>query len=221
MPSFRPPDLRHKPLTAVLEDPRFVVVSKPSGLLSVPAKDPAITDHVVSRVAARYPGSSGPLSVHRLDMETSGLLVLALDPSAHRDLSIQFQERRVQKTYVALVHGRVEADAGTIELPLRLDPDRRPHQVVDARRGRAAETSWRVLARESDVTRIELKPRTGRTHQLRVHCAHTAGLGHPILGDRLYGDPSSAPRLMLHARRLVFEHPSHYRPVDVEDPEPF
>jgi tRNA pseudouridine32 synthase/23S rRNA pseudouridine746 synthase len=204
----------------VYEDPRFVVVNKPSGLLSVPPKDPAITDHVRARVEARYPHAAGPLSVHRLDMETSGLLVLALDPAAHRDLSRQFQDRVVEKVYVALVEGRPRKTAGLVDLPLRLDVDRRPLQVVDDLRGRPARTRFRVLE-ESARSRLELRPETGRTHQLRVHCAHARGLGCPILGDRLYGDAASAPRLMLHARELRFEHPTTYAPVRVEAPEPF
>lgn len=205
----------------VYEDDRFVVVDKPSGLLSVPAKDPAVTDHVRSRVARLFPRATGPMSVHRLDMETSGLLIVALDPAAHRDLSLQFQERRVDKTYVALVDGAVPDRAGRIDLPHRLDPDRRPLQVVDRVHGKAARTDWVRLGVESGSTRLELRPQTGRTHQLRIHCAHPEGLGHPILGDRLYGVAESAPRLLLHARRLAFEHPETYAPVVVEVPEPF
>lgn len=219
--AFRPPDLSSVPLPVILEDPRFVVVDKPAGLLSVPAKDLTITDNVRARIAARYPHARGPLSVHRLDMETSGLLLLALDPEAHRDLSTQFQERLVKKTYVALVDGAVEPDEGAIDLPLRLDPERRPLQIVDPIYGRPAKTYFRVIERRPTQTRLMLEPATGRTHQLRVHCAHPEGLGHPILGDRLYGDPGSAPRLMLHARRLVFEHPTTYQRVAVERPEPF
>lgn len=210
------------PLPVIYEDPRFVVVDKPSGLLSVPAKDPTITDHVRNRVARLYPAATGPLSVHRLDMETSGLLIVALDAAAHRDLSIQFQERRVEKTYVAVVAGAVSAAEGRVDLPHRLDPERRPLQVVDLVHGKPAATRWRRLAVEEPArTRLELRPETGRTHQLRVHCAHPQGLGHPILGDRLYGDPASAPRLLLHARKLAFEHPETYARVEVEVPEPF
>ena len=209
------------PLPVVHEDARFVVVDKPSGLLSVPAKDPDITDNVRSRVARLFPHASGPMSVHRLDMETSGLLIVALDPEAHRDLSLQFQERRVKKVYVAVVDGAVPDGEGRIDLPHRLDPDRRPLQVVDRVHGKAAQTDWVRLEADRDRTRLELHPRTGRTHQLRVHCAHPEGLGHPILGDRLYGVAESAPRLLLHARKLAFEHPETYTPVVVEVPEPF
>lgn len=217
--SFRPPDLSHVPLPILLEDPRFVVVDKPSGLLSVPAKDPTVTDHVQSRVRRRYPSAEGPISVHRLDMETSGVLVCALDADAHRDLSIQFQDKVVKKRYLAEVDGVVPGDEGRIELPIRLDVDRRPYQIVDPVHGRAASTAWRVLSRRGGSTRLELTPLTGRTHQLRVHCA--SGLGCPILGDRLYGDPSTADRLRLHASWLRFEHPSTYQPVEVTAPAPF
>ncbi|MBX2812441.1 MAG: RluA family pseudouridine synthase [Myxococcales bacterium] len=219
--SFRPPDLRHLPLPIVREDPRWVVVNKPSGLLSVPAKDPSITDNVRARVAKLYPHARGPLTVHRLDMETSGALLLALDPEAHRDLSLQFQERTVSKRYIAVVEGVVTSDEGLIELPLRLDIDRRPFQIVDHQLGKYARTKWQVLQREQDCTRVLLIPQTGRTHQLRVHCAHPEGLGHPILGDRLYGNPRTANRLMLHARSLRFAHPSTGSLLGVESHEPF
>lgn len=217
--TFRPPDLRDVPLPYVHVDPRFVVVDKPSGLLSVPAKDPTILDHVKARVKTDFPQATGPMSVHRLDMETSGLLLVALDPEAHRDLSLQFSERRVDKRYAALVAGGLVGERGRVDLPLRLDPDRRPLQVVDPDRGRAAVTEYAVRCRRPEATLLALRPLTGRTHQLRVHCAH--GLGCPILGDRLYGDPSSAPRLMLHAERLSFEHPTTYARVEVESPAPF
>lgn len=219
--SFRPPDLSHVPLPVVLEDERFVVIDKPSGLLSVPAKDPTIKDNVRARIAAQYPHASGPISVHRLDMETSGLMILALDPQAHRDLSIQFQDRVVSKTYIARLTGLVLESEGVINLPLRVDIENRPLQMVDHQFGKASMTVWKRLAHEQGTTRLQLEPKTGRTHQLRVHCAHPEGLSHPILGDRLYGSESSAPRLMLHARMLSFEHPTTYKRVTVEVPEPF
>lgn len=216
---FVPPDRSDVPLPILLEDPRFVVVDKPSGLLSVPAKDPTITDNVRARIQRLYPDATGNINVHRLDMETSGVLVCARDPDAHRDLSVQFQEKVVRKSYVAIVAGLVAESEGRIELPLRLDPERRPLQIVDEAKGRPARTDWTVLERGPDWTRLELRPRTGRTHQLRVHCA--TGLGCPILGDRLYGDEASAPRLLLHAAWLRFEHPTTFRPVEVKAPLPF
>lgn len=218
---FRPPDLSHLPLPVVYEDERLVVVDKPSGLLSVPAKDPSIVDNVRARVARLYPKATGPLSVHRLDMETSGLLLLALDPAAHRDLSRQFQDRIVEKQYAAVVAGEVKEEQGLVDLPMRLDVERRPYQIVDHSDGRPARTIYRVVERGEGCTRLILEPQTGRTHQLRVHCAHPDGLGHPILGDRLYGDETSAVRLMLHARALAFEHPTTLRRMAVESPEPF
>ena len=219
--SYRPPDLRHVPLPIVWEDSRLVVVDKPSGLLSVPAKDPTITDNVRARIAAQYPEASGPMSVHRLDMETSGLLIVALDAAAHRDLSMQFQNRVVRKIYVARLSSPLDTQEGMINLPLRSDIERRPLQIVDTENGRPARTQWRLIKNEHHSARIELSPETGRTHQLRVHCAHPKGLNRPILGDRLYGDPKSAPRLLLHARKLSFEHPTTYARIQVEAHEPF
>lgn len=203
-------------------------------MLSVPGKGPAKADCVASRIAARYPNARGPLVVHRLDMETSGLMVLALDAEAQRDLSRQFEERTVEKQYVALLGATGEpssarpccatsdplrtADHGDISLPLRADLDHRPFQIVDPDRGRAATTRWRLLAREIDRYRILFEPLTGRTHQLRVHAA--AGLRRPILGDTLYGGPP-ADRLMLHASRLSFLDPTTRARVEFESPPPF
>lgn len=185
------------------------MVDKPAGLLSVPGKGPEHADCVASRVRALFPHATGPLTVHRLDMATSGLIVLALDPGAHRDLSRQFEERRVSKRYLAVLAGDVPADTGEIHLPMRLDVDRRPHQIVDFVHGKPAHTRYRVLERrqtpQGSRTSVEFEPITGRSHQLRVHAAE--GLRAPILGDSLYGDAASAPRLMLHAWWLEFEAP--------------
>ncbi len=189
----------------------YVVVDKPAGLLSVPGKGADKADCVAARVAGMFPDASGPLIVHRLDMDTSGLMVLGLDAASQRDLSKQFERRTVGKTYVALLDGRVReaGDEGVIELPMRLDVDRRPHQIVDHERGREAVTAWRILGFEieggRECTRVELMPRTGRSHQLRVHAAE--GIGAPILGDVLYGEGASAARLMLHATDLAFDEP--------------
>jgi tRNA pseudouridine32 synthase/23S rRNA pseudouridine746 synthase len=152
-------------------------------------------------------------------MDTSGLLVLGLDPDAQRDLSMQFERRGVDKAYTALLDGVVTGDSGVIDLPIRLDVDRRPIQIVDRDRGKAAVTHWRVLAREIDRTRVLMEPATGRTHQLRVHAAE--GLGCPIVGDVLYGDPSSGPRLMLHAGELSFCEPGTRTRVTFRSPTPF
>lgn len=157
-----------------------------------------------------FPASTGPLVVHRLDMETSGLMVLALDPEAHRHLSRQFAERRVDKRYAAVLDGHVVGDEGEVDLPLRLDVGNRPFQVVDHERGKPALTRWWALRRGADWTRVAFAPRTGRTHQLRLHASTSVaagGLGCPIRGDSLYGDPATAHRLLLHAERLGFRDP--------------
>ncbi|MGE3108323.1 MAG: RluA family pseudouridine synthase [Phycisphaerales bacterium] len=205
---------------------RFVVINKPAGMLSVPGKGDDRQDCVASRVRTMFPHASGPITVHRLDMDTSGLLVAALDEGAQRELSRQFECREVEKRYVALVTGVVEAESGTIDAPVRPDYLNRPYQVVDPSHNRPAITGWRVLAFETDRTRIELTPLTGRTHQLRVHCAHAAplGLGHEILGDVLYGSPvgrSGVDRLMLHASRLALTDPDTGDRVELSSSPPF
>jgi len=204
---------------------RYVIVDKPAGLLSVPGKGEGKQDCAVSRVRAMFPRASGPMVVHRLDMDTSGLLLIALDEDSQRELSRQFEERVTEKQYVALLDGEVEGEMGEILLPLRADILNRPYQIVDLEKGREAVTRWRVLAREVDRTRIQFEPLTGRSHQLRVHAA--AGLGCPILGDLLYGKPPGighkrgAERLMLHASRLSFLEPGTVRRVEFESGVPF
>jgi tRNA pseudouridine32 synthase / 23S rRNA pseudouridine746 synthase len=198
---------------------RFVVVNKPQGMLSVPGIGPLKQDCVISRVQAAFPAAAGPMMVHRLDMETSGLLVVALTPAVQRELSMQFERRKVEKSYIALLEGDVTQDSGEIRLPMRLDVDRRPYQIVDFEQGKEAITFFRVLSREVDRTRVEFRPITGRTHQLRVHAASTimkgepgGGLGCPIVGDTLYGlnatGPGAPPMgMMLHAASLSFPDP--------------
>jgi len=203
--TWRPRIVAEDELVTVHEDERVVVVAKPAGLLSVPARDETVEDSVWARIRRRYPGARGPLLVHRLDLDTSGLLLAALDEEAHRFLQARFLDRSVQKTYVAWLDGVLAADAGTVSLPLRVDLEQRPRQVVDAVHGREAVTDWRALERSGGRTRVALFPRTGRTHQLRVHAAHRSGLNAAIVGDRLYG--TSGPRLMLHAETLQFRHP--------------
>lgn len=207
---------------------RFVVINKPSGMLSVPGKGPEKADCAAARVRSSFPACSGPLVVHRLDMETSGLLVFGLDEEAQKDLSSQFERRVVEKSYTALVVGApaaswngpdpLDQEEGEISLPMRGDLERRPLQVIDMENGREAVTRWRVLARETDRIRIRFKPLTGRTHQLRVHAA--SGLGHPIIGDELYGG-SEAERLMLHASELSFLEPGTKRRVEFVCAAPF
>ncbi len=189
------------------QEEEFVVVNKPGGLLSVPGKDPANQDCVTSRVKAMFPHCIKQPAVHRLDMETSGLMVVALNRNFHRDLSRQFEQRQVDKTYIALLEGIINQDSGTITLPFRLDPDNRPYQVYDEVHGKVGISHWRKLGVKNNQTRIEFKPETGRTHQLRLHSYHHLGLGTPIIGDRLYGNGKDGDRMLLHAAFLSFSHP--------------
>ena len=188
-------------LRIVSQEDDFLVVSKPSGILSVPGKDGLPSVHSV--IKSRFPNASGPMIVHRLDMDTSGLMVVALTEEAYRKLQEEFQARRVEKTYLALLqHAMSVGQEGQVCLPLAPDYADRPRQRVDEVHGRRAETHYRVLKNVEGHALLELCPLTGRTHQLRVHCAHPLGLNNPILGDRLYGTDGS--RLMLHASRLRF-----------------
>jgi tRNA pseudouridine32 synthase/23S rRNA pseudouridine746 synthase len=202
-------------MTAAADSPRWlhqddtcVVVDKPSGLLSVPGRGPDKQDCAARRVQARVPDA---LVVHRLDMATSGVWLMARGPDMQRAYSRAFAERTADKRYVAVVAGRVQADPDQawqqIDLPLAPDWPRRPLQKVDHTQGRPSLTRWRVLAHEGDTTRLELAPRTGRSHQLRVHLL---ALGHPILGDALYAPPEvrdRASRLLLHASALTLPDP--------------
>jgi RluA family pseudouridine synthase len=210
-------------LDVVFEDDWLIIVDKPCGLLSVPGREPGLRDSVLTRLRAAYPQAHGALLVHRLDLDTSGLLVAAKDPATHAALQRQFASRQIDKRYLAWLDGTVRGEAGSIELALRLDPDDRPRQVYDPVHGKPALTQWRVLERTSSPagprTRVALSPRTGRTHQLRVHAAHPLGLGAPICGDRLYGRPG--PRLLLHAEALTFTHPSTQQRVEFVRAAPF
>ncbi|MEY3231469.1 MAG: hypothetical protein RL689_1558 [Planctomycetota bacterium] len=218
------PLLQAAPLDIIHATDRYVVIDKPAGLLSVPGIGPHKQDCAVARVRAMFPRSEGPLVVHRLDMETSGLLVFGLDADAQRELSGQFERRIPSKSYVALVDGVLDVDEGRIDLPMRPDVANRPWQMIDHIHGRAATTMFRVMAREIDRTRVRLEPVTGRAHQLRLHAAtmrRQGGLGAPILGDPLYGDANAAPRLMLHAARLSFLDPATEARVEFASPVPF
>lgn len=189
------------------EDPAFVVVVKESGFLSVPGRGPEKRDSVSERVRERYPGCIEQPAVHRLDMDTSGLLVVARTAEAHRDLSLQFQNREPEKRYIALLDGLLEGEKGTIELPFRLDIENRPYQIYDEIHGKMGITHWERIGYEGDLTRVSFRPVTGRTHQLRVHAAHEKGLGIPIFGDPLYGNGKGPGQLKLHACELKFRHP--------------
>ncbi len=208
-------------LNIIHEDPLFVVVNKPGGRLSVPGLGPENQDCVVSRLKRLYPDCIEQPSVHRLDQDTSGLIVMALTKAAHRNLSVQFMNRLVGKRYMALIDGVVEGDAGVIELSFRLDPDNRPYQVHDPINGKPGVTRWRKIAVEDGRTRVEFMPLTGRTHQLRLHSAHPEGLGFPIVGDRLYGTGTGPGQLKLHASVLRFRHPKTRESLDFSLPAPF
>lgn len=199
-------------------DAQLIVLDKPSGLLSVPAKPPGPADCLEARVLAAFPEA---LLVHRLDRDTSGLMLFARTRLAQRHVNWQFERRQVEKTYVARVAGRLTAASGRIELPLICDWPNRPLQMVCHARGRPALTDWSVLAREPGATRVALRPRTGRSHQLRVHMAAT---GHPILGDPFYAPPdalAAASRLQLHAEGLSIRHPNGGARVEFASTAPF
>lgn len=192
-----------KELEILFEDEAMVVVNKPSGLLSVPGK--TIKDSAYTRLQERHPNVEGPFVIHRLDMATSGLLVFALTKRANKSLQKQFISRSVQKRYVAMVEGEVQSLNGEITLPMRGDPEDRPRQLVCFEHGKPAETYWERIEVQGDRSKLYLYPKTGRTHQLRVHCAHHLGLNMPMVGDGLYGEKQN--RLHLHAERLELEHP--------------
>ncbi|WP_243347957.1 RluA family pseudouridine synthase [Parabacteroides sp. FAFU027] len=185
------------------EDDYLLIIHKPSGLLSVPGK--SSHDSAYQRIRERYPEATGPLVVHRLDMSTSGLLLIAKTKEVHKSLQAQFKGRSIKKRYITLLDGLIAEDSGSIDLPLTSDYNHRPRQMVDMEGGKPALTLWRVLERTAQHTRIEFTPVTGRTHQLRVHAAHPLGLNTPIVGDELYG--RKAERLYLHAEYLEFVHP--------------
>jgi tRNA pseudouridine32 synthase/23S rRNA pseudouridine746 synthase len=194
---------KNMPLEILFSDEHLVVVNKPAGLLSVPGK--SIKDSVLTRIKAQFPEASGGLIVHRRDMATSGLLMLALNERAHKNLQLQFINKRVNKRYVACIDGIVKQQSGKICLPLRGDFDDRPKQMVCHEHGKFAETQWQLITNNGNRSKLFLYPITGRTHQLRMHCAHPLGLNMPIIGDSLYG--TLANRLHLHAQRLCFSHP--------------
>jgi len=193
----------NKELEIVYEDDVLLVVNKPSEFLSVPGKN--ISDSVYTRIKKKYPKATGPLIVHRIDMSTSGIILLTKTKEANKILQNQFIKRTIKKRYVALLNGDLTKDKGTIKLPLRLDLDDRPRQLVDFEYGKNAETNWEIIKKENGKTKVYFYPITGRTHQLRVHAAHKDGLNTPIVGDDLYGKKTN--RLHLHAEFIEFMHP--------------
>lgn len=211
---YTPPN---DPLEILHEDHEIVVVNKPSGLLSVPGRGEHLADCLITRVQAVFPQA---LLVHRLDRDTSGVMVFALSPHAQRNLSMQFEKRTTKKTYVARVAGRIEEKKGTVDLPLIVDWPNRPRQKVCHETGKQAVTDWRVLKTSDSESRVRLTPKTGRSHQLRVHML---ALGHPILGDPFYaeGPALEHPRLMLHSEELRINHPDSGKGLSFRAKAPF
>lgn len=193
-----------KTIDIIYQDEEMAIINKPAEFLSVPGK--SIQDSVYLRMKTQFPDATGPLIVHRLDMSTSGLMVIALTKEANKSLQAQFIARTVKKRYTALLTGELIEDEGSISLPMRGDFDDRPRQLVCFDHGKPAETKWQVIERKDGKTKVHLYPKTGRTHQLRVHSAHAEGLNMPIVGDDLYG--TKADRLHLHAELLELNHPS-------------
>jgi len=212
--NYAPPQ---DPLVILHHDHEVILVDKPSGLLSVPGKGEDLADCLIARIRAVFPEV---LLVHRLDRDTSGVMIFALTPHAQRHLGLQFENRQTKKTYVARVWGEMTEREGTVDLPIIVDWPNRPLQMVDPVNGRPAQTDWRVVRAGDGETRVRLMPRTGRSHQLRVHML---ALGHPILGDPFYtkGAARDYPRLMLHSETLQFRHPDGGKGMRITAPCPF
>jgi tRNA pseudouridine32 synthase/23S rRNA pseudouridine746 synthase len=206
-----------KDLSVVWEDEHIVIVNKPHEFLSVPGKQ--IEDSVLTRLQALYPEATELMVVHRLDMSTSGILIASKTMDIYKELQRQFAEREVKKRYVAWLEGTINENAGWIDLPLRVDLDDRPRQLVCYEHGKPAQTRWKVIERKDGRTKVYFFPVTGRTHQLRVHAAHPLGLNTPMVGDDLYGQRST--RLHLHAERIEFKHPVSGKTIAVEVPAEF
>jgi tRNA pseudouridine32 synthase/23S rRNA pseudouridine746 synthase len=212
---YAPPD---EPPRVLFHDHHILVADKPAGLLSVPGKGDHLADCLITRLQRIFPDT---LLVHRLDLDTSGVMVFALTKHAQRFLSMEFEQRRTKKVYLARLWGHLEPREGTADMPLAVDWPNRPRQKVDRESGRAAVTHWRVVRHDPDgTTRVRLYPVTGRSHQLRVHMAE---LGHPILGDPLYatGAARAYPRLMLHAESLKIRHPEAGKGMTFTSSAPF
>ena len=213
--AYNPPDV---PLSILHHDSALLIVDKPSGLLSVPGKDPGKEDCLIDRLRRVFPEV---LLVHRLDCDTSGVMVFALTKAAQGNLGQQFEKRQTKKIYVARLAGRLEPKEGTVDLPLCVDWPNRPRQHVNHEIGKPAITDYRVVRYDGNTTRVRLMPQTGRSHQLRVHMLE---LGHPILGDQIYAegaDRDAHPRMMLHAESLRLRHPETGKSVTFSAPAPF
>ncbi|AGI69978.1 ribosomal large subunit pseudouridine synthase A [Octadecabacter antarcticus 307] len=211
---YAPPD---SPLDVIHADHEILIVNKPSGLLSVPGKGPHLADCLIMRVQVAFPQA---LLIHRLDRDTSGVMVFALTRHAQRHIGLQFEKRMTKKTYVARVWGMIEPKTGTVDLPLIVDWENRPLQKVCHETGKSAQTDWRVLRGDATESRVRLMPKTGRSHQLRVHML---SLGHAILGDPFYavGEAREYDRLMLHSEELRLRHPDGGEGVKFRAKAPF
>lgn len=205
------------PLVVLHEDAEVLLVDKPSGLLSVPGKGPHLADCLLARVQAVFPGA---LLVHRLDRDTSGVMIFAQTPYAQRHLGLQFEKRMTKKTYVARVWGTPDEKGGEVDLPLIVDWPNRPLQKICHETGKSAQTFWKMVKSDGQTARLRLTPKTGRSHQLRVHMQ---AIGHPILGDPFYASGAALdfPRLMLHSEELRFNHPQGGRSIKVRSKAPF
>ncbi|MES2811293.1 MAG: pseudouridine synthase [Bacteroidota bacterium] len=201
-----------KDIEIVYEDECIAIVNKPAEFLSVPGKQ--ISDSVYARMKTRYPEATGPIIVHRLDMSTSGIMLIAKTEAAYLNLQSQFIKRTIKKCYEALLDGVITSKESTIDLPLRVDLDDRPRQLVCYEYGKSAQTQWKIISVENGKTRVHFYPITGRTHQLRVHASHPLGLNTPIVGDDLYG--TKANRLHLHAKSITFIHPVTQKEIKIE-----
>lgn len=219
MPNFvyNPPTKPY--LDIIYQDEDIVVLNKPSGLLSVPGREKKNWDSLALRILRVWPTAC---VVHRLDMATSGIIVLAMRKSAQSHMGRQFQQKVIDKTYYARVEGIITEDSGFIDLPIRCDWENRPRQIVDFEQGKSSQTEWEVVKREKHTTLVRLTPLTGRTHQLRVHMQQ---LGHPIVGDEFYasdyGKKLSPQRLALHAASITLTHPSTEQRITFDCPAPF
>jgi tRNA pseudouridine32 synthase/23S rRNA pseudouridine746 synthase len=211
--------LKPNKVEIIYEDEWLIAVNKSSGLLSVPGRYSYNQDSVISRL--RYLYHQEIIAVHRLDQDTSGILLIAKDAVTCSRLSQQFQQRQIHKIYEALLAGFLNIQEGEINLPLWGNPENRPYQEVDLSRGKPSLTHFRVMDREGDYTRVEFVPLTGRTHQLRIHAADKRGLGKAILGDKLYGNHHDISRLYLHARELRFQHPHVEKTLHLQVKTPF
>lgn len=205
------------PLEVLHLDHEVLLVDKPEGLLSVPGKGEHLADCLLARIQTAFPDA---LLVHRLDRDTSGVMIFAMTPYAQRHLGLQFEKRMTKKTYVARIWGVPEEKTGTVDLPLIVDWPNRPRQMVCHETGKSAQTDWRVTKNEGTTARVRLTPHTGRSHQLRVHML---SLGHPILGDPFYatGEARDFPRMMLHSEELRFKHPDGGQSTKVRSKAPF